>query len=390
MYYYNDFSDVGPFIILERVENKSSMSHALTTPGIDHEITHALDLRISQSTLEDLYLKMATIILELSQHKFPQIGSLLETDDGTFSVGGRPIPQNMNDMLQLANIPSAILPPEHKTFQSSDEYYLNLARGHIAQLTFQHNDLVKSADDCRNKYVARQLFYQLAKQGRLSTSGFAEDDWSAQAKTKTSTLLPAPSNSDSFRLYGDDHRPGNMLIKNANEVVSVIDWEYTYTAPTQFVLDPSWWLLVDIPENWDAGIDDWVRNYELRLEIWLSAMRKAEEIAGSQLKSTEVPLSAYMRESWGTGRFWLTYAARKSWVFDTAFWKYLDERFFGPRENHVEKHELWKTRLHLLSEDARNAMEPFVERKVEERKDREVVEWDPEAARSRLAEMIFG
>ncbi|CZT05323.1 uncharacterized protein RAG0_11473 [Rhynchosporium agropyri] len=254
--FYGDVSDVGPFIIIEHVENKSTLSHALTTPGVDRSITHALDPNISQTTLEDLYLQVANIILEISPHKFPRIGSLLEANDGTFSVSGRPITQNMSDMLQLANIPSAVLSPEHKTFKSSDEYYLSLAQDHLVQLIFQQNDLVKSADDCRNKYVARQLFYQLAEQGRLSMFGFAEDNWSTQARPKTSKLLPAPSNSDSFRLYGDDLRPGNILINDASEIVSVIDWEFTYTAPTQLILDPPWWLLLDTPEMWDAGIDD--------------------------------------------------------------------------------------------------------------------------------------
>ncbi|KAH8598501.1 hypothetical protein B0O99DRAFT_591776 [Bisporella sp. PMI_857] len=387
--YYSDVSDVGPFIIIERVENKSTLSHALTTPGVDRSITHALDPNISQTTLENFYLKVANIILELSYQKFTRIGSLLEADDGSFSVGGRPITQNMSDMLQLANIPSFIFVPEYKTFQSSDEYYLHLARGHLVQLIFQHNDLVKSADDCRNKYVARQLFRQLAKQGRLSTFGFAEDNWSAQAKTRSSKLLPAPSNSDSFRLYGDDFRPGNILINDANEVVSVIDWEFTYSAPTQFVLDPPWWLLLDTPEMWDAGIDDWVKKYEFRLETWLSAMKEAEKSADSESRYTEFPLSAYMRESWETGRFWVTYAARKSWAFDTIFWNYLDESFFGRREDRVEKNELWKTRVHLLSEGARNAMEPFVERKIEEMKERKLVEWDPEEAKGYLAELLF-
>ncbi|KAH9223241.1 hypothetical protein DL95DRAFT_431848 [Leptodontidium sp. 2 PMI_412] len=328
VFFYSDFSDVGPFIIIKRVKHKSTLSHALTTPGVDRSITHALDPNISQATLEGFYLKVAKIILELLYHKFPQIGSLLEADE------------------------------EFKAFKSSDEYYVNLAREHLVQLTFQHNDLVKSADDCRNK-------------------------------TKTLKLLPAPSNSGSFRLYGDDFRPGNMLINDADEIVSVIDWEFTYAAPTQFVLDPPWWLLLDTPEMWDAGIDDWVENYELRLETWLSAMKEAEENTDSELKTSELLLSAYMRESWETGRFWLTYAARKSWAFDTVFWNYLDERFFGRREGHVEKNELWKTREHLLTENARNGMEPFVERKIEEMKERKLVDWEPELARSRLKEMLL-
>merc|ERR1712093_914564 len=91
------------------------------------------------------------------------------------------------------------------------------------------------------------------------------------------------------------------------------------------------------------------------------------------------------RGSWETGRFWPTYAGRKSWAFDAVYWKYLDERFFGRREDHVEKNELWKTRVHLLSKGARNAMEPFVTRKVEEMKERKLAEWDPEAARNFLS-----
>lgn len=42
---------------------------------------------------------------------------------------------------------------------------------HLAQLVFQHNNLVATADDCRNMYVARQLFRKLAIKGQLSIFG---------------------------------------------------------------------------------------------------------------------------------------------------------------------------------------------------------------------------
>jgi hypothetical protein len=71
----------------------------------------------------------------------------------------------MNNILQLANIPASILPLEDKTYGTADEWFLALAEMHIAQLVFQHNDLVSTKDDCRNKDVARQLFRKLAKQG---------------------------------------------------------------------------------------------------------------------------------------------------------------------------------------------------------------------------------
>lgn len=205
-----------------------------------------------------------------------------------------------------------------------------------------------------------------------------------------STILsPAPPNAGFFRLYCDDLRAGNVLLDDSNNIAAIIDWEFTYAAPSQFSLDPLWWLVLDAPDMWDDGIEVWVKFYEPRIEIWLSAMQKAEATAESKERCMEVPLSTYMRESWETGRFWLSYAARKSWAFDTLFWKFLDERFFGIRQNRPPRDELWKTGLHLLSEAEKVAMEPFVERKMEETKERKLVEWDLEDAKRRLAEVLL-
>lgn len=138
---------------------------------------------------------------------------------------------------------------------------------------------------------------------------------------------------------------------------------------------------------WHTNIDDWTKVYDTRLKSWLKAMEKAEESTGARSKG--LILSKHMRESWETGRFWLNYAARKSWAFDTIFWKYLDERFFGSREADIAKQDLWRTRVDLLSERERSAMEPFVERKVEESKERILVDWDDDQAERRLAEVLF-
>lgn len=382
-------SEVGPFIIIQHVENCRSMSHALAMPNTkDPTKAHMLNPDVSEDLLESFYSKVAVHLLQLFEPSFPRIGSLAQTDENTFSVVGRPITQNMNNMLQLANIPRATLPPEDRMYGTADEWYVALAEMHIAQLVFQHNDLVTTADDCRNKYVARQLFRKLAKQGRLSTFGFAEDDWSAQSKSQTLTLSPAPNGSSSFRLWCDDLRASNVLLNKADDIVAIIDWEFAYIAPTQFALDPPWWLLLNVPEMWHTNIDDWTKVYNVRLKTWLRAIEKAEE--NIETKSKGFKLSTYMRESWETGRFWLNYAARKSWAFDTIFWKYLDKRFFGSRKGgDIAKQDLWKTRVHLLSERERSAIESFVERKMEESKERILVDWDDEQVKERLAEVLF-
>jgi hypothetical protein len=207
----------------------------------------------------------------------------------------------MNDMLQLANIPRAVLPPQNKTYNTTDEWYIALAEMHMSQLIFQHNDLVTTEDDCRNKYVARQLFRRLAKDHRLSSFGFANDDWSAQSKSWPSQLSQAPSNLGSFRLWADDFRPGNILIDDSDDIAGVIDWELTYAGPAQFVLDCPWWLLLEVPESWKPDIDNWTKAYAIRLQTWLSAMEKAETDIGPE--SLPFLLSTQMRESWETGRF---------------------------------------------------------------------------------------
>ncbi|KAF5583639.1 kinase-like domain protein [Fusarium subglutinans] len=235
-----------------------------------------------------------------------------------------------------------ILPSQDKTYMTADEWYTTLAEMHIAQLIFQQNDLVTSTEDCRN------------------------------------------------RLWGDDFRTGNILLNESDDIAALIDWEYTYAGPTQFFLDPPWWLLLETAEMWSPDLEHWRQTYESRLRIWLSAIEKAEASMGaSAYKNFAVPLSRYMRESWQTGRFFLSYAARKSWAFDAMYWNFLDERFFGDRDPGVVKGDLWKTRIDLLSDDERAAMEPFVQRKMAGGKERRIVEWDETEAQRRFSELLF-
>ncbi|KAH8653605.1 hypothetical protein BX600DRAFT_515868 [Xylariales sp. PMI_506] len=382
--HYGPDSDIGPFLILQRIENRGDFVDALATSGLNPNLTPVLNSELSNTKLKMLWGSLAWCLLELAKPTFSRIGSLREVG-GTFQVAARPLTQNMNSMTQLANIPPSILPHKDITYKTSDEWYLALANMHLAQLIFQHNDLVVSEDDCRNKYVARHLFRRLAKQGRLSTFGFQEDDWSASAK-KTDPKCSAPETSGAFRLWCDDFRPANALLGPDDSIAAVVDWEFTYAAPTNFTLYPPWWLLFETPEMWPSGIDRWSKAYEPYLNIWLETMEEKEK--GSSFLNS-VSLSAHMRESWETGRFWLNYAAKKSWAFDAVFWTFLDERFFGGRDAGTLDKDLWNARLHLLSEEERCAMEPFVTWKMNGSRERILVNWDPAEAEQKLSELMF-
>ncbi|KAG4290165.1 phosphotransferase [Fusarium proliferatum] len=295
--------EIGPYMIIKDLGTRRGMSHALEAPRDDPNDAPILNPKISKIQLKDLYSKMAECVLQLARPKFHRIGSLVESSPGTYEVLGQPISLNMN-MFQLSNIPPSVFPSEGTTYSTADEWYTVLAE------------------------------MQMSTLGRLSKFGFCDDDWSAASQNSGATL-PAPDNSGAFCIWSGDFRPVNILINDDKDVVGAIDWEFAYVGPSQFTLDPPWWLLLEVPEMWDDGIEDWASIYEQRLETWLSTMEEVEKETSSDLT-----LSAYMRESWATGRFWLNYAARKSWSFDAIYWKYLDERFFGKREQNTPVEEL--------------------------------------------------
>lgn len=116
--------------------------------------------------------------------------------------------------------------------------------------------------------------------------------------------------------------------------------------------------------------------YESRLHTFLKVLREQEDVAidRGRLKDGQ-RLSKPMQQSWESGDFWVTYAARKSFAFDAVFWKKLDCPFFGPSTSTED--DRWKERINLLTEDERANMEKVVERKLEETRTR-VLAWEPD------------
>ncbi|KAI1119030.1 phosphotransferase family protein [Nemania sp. NC0429] len=369
---------LGPFIIMEYIEHERTMSEAMIDPDLEFDAPHVLDSKISEQKLEFLYRQMADILLQLSTARFPRIGSLVEEKDGRFSVSGRPITDNMNTLLEFTGLTPALLPSQ--PCSTSNKWYSALADMHLAQLTFQHNGAVDDEDDARDKYVARQLFRQLASQGKLGVEPELDD---------------SHGNARPFILYSEDLHPSNVLIDKDLRVVGVIDWEFAYAAPAQFSFDPPWWLLLGNPERWPGGYRGWMEAYEPRLETFLGVLEEEEgnmraraeiesSMAGLSLSSGRgVALSQRMRKSWEDKTWMISYAARNSWEFDWLFWKFLDARYFGPNEE--EDHGV---RLELLTEKQKEAMEAFVQMKMEQDKERIRVEWDDESAAAELAKVM--
>jgi aminoglycoside phosphotransferase (APT) family kinase protein len=344
--------NLSPFIMMSHIEHTTTMYDALNTPGCPNEERGVLDPNIDEDQLGMLYTQLAKTLLQLSKPEFPKIGSLSQVDDFSWEVSSRPLSMNMNELVRLGTLPRSKLPPLEAPFRTASSYIEALAQLNIQHLLYQRNDAVQSADDCRRRFIARQLFYKLARDKKLS--------------------LPCCENGP-FKLWCDDFRPANILLNENMHIAGVVDWEFTYSGPVEFSYAPPWWLLIEKPEYWSGGIEDWAREFDRRLKTFLTAMRRCENM---DTQHSQRRLSDQMQRSWESGDFWVVYAILHSFAFDAIYWQKIDRRFFGPTETDNPS-EAWKERLNLLDESQKAEMERLVMRKLDEMEDR-VLAWDPD------------
>ncbi|KAJ5705905.1 hypothetical protein N7536_001594 [Penicillium majusculum] len=180
----------------------------------------------------------------------------------------------------------------------------------------------------------------------------------------TETFASGAEEEGVFKLFCDDLRPANVLANSefGYKISGAIDWEFTYAAPLEFVYSPPCWLLLERPEYWEDGLDDWERVYEARLEVFLQELRMREDVDIRRgVIGEENRISGHMRESWDNSGFWVSYVARRSWAFDVIYWARIDRRFFG--EGSLED------RIELLTVEERDGMEEFVRRKLAEKEE---------------------
>jgi hypothetical protein len=104
------------------------------------------------------------------------------------------------------------------------------------------------------------------------------------------------------RLFCDDFRWGNMLANEEWEI-TLIDLEFTYTAPLQFLYSPPSWLIVDEP--WEWGPDS-VNRYKEQALLFIRILRDEENRQGR-----DNSMSDQMLTSLNTGSFLYYLALRE-------------------------------------------------------------------------------
>jgi hypothetical protein len=277
-------------------------------------------------------------MLQLYDLDFTHIGAISPNLDHPtiWSVTGRPLTYNMNELATFTGYPIDHLPTT--PFTSTNDYFISLANQHLTHLLTQRN-LVTDGADAQKRYIARHLFAQLA------------------ASTQP------PDNDGPFKLFCDDLRPANMLVDPETlRITAVLDLEFTNAMPAQFARDPPWWLLLVGPDMWlDRGhtIETFVEAYTPRMEQFVQAMERVEVETGRD-RDGKGRLSGLMRDAWQSGEFWVNFAARKSLDIDEIFDAQIGRIRFGGMVG-----------PHLLDLDVRGRMEEFVKVKMEQLKEYE-------------------
>jgi hypothetical protein len=211
-----------PFIIMEHIPHATNIGQALEDP--DYNIPSVPE----SEKREYLYQKMADLSLQLYSLTSDRIGSLGILENGEYAVSSAPLPLNISNHVINCDVPVSVLPPRDRVYSTSADYLADAVDMHIAELLFMNEKFVGSTTVCKNMFVARYLTRNLVRERK-----------DAQASQP----------SEIFRFWGDDLRPGNVLLDEKGEVVGVVDWEYTYFAPETYHLNPPWWLLGEVLEK---------------------------------------------------------------------------------------------------------------------------------------------
>jgi hypothetical protein len=319
----------GPFIIMDYI-NGTLLSTVLKQPTKSDQEDVVLNPDIDNTILDKIYYQIADYMLQLSQSTFSRIGAISKDHaSNTWSVTGRPLTYNMNELATVAGYPDDQFPTT--PFDSTSDYLRSVANEHLTHLWTQRN-LADDPEIAQERFIARHRFAQLIPK-------YCVDD--------ASPFIP----------FCDDMRPSNMLVNPETlRITAVLDFEFTNTMPAQFTYDPPWWLLLSGPEMWldRCSMEEFLACYEPRMEQFLRALERVEEESALRRKQpTGPPLSTRMRDSWRTGRFWFDYAARKSFEVDAVYWAALHDGGAG---------------VELLDDKARAEMESFTQKKMEQLK----------------------
>ncbi|KAH0163644.1 hypothetical protein KCU67_g5472, partial [Aureobasidium melanogenum] len=297
----NHDPDVGPFVISEWVGGKPLVYLLEQLPR--PEWGPVLRDHIDDDIFYKIYSQMADVLLELASHDFGRIGSLgIPDGDGesaSWPICTRPLTRKMNEIQRggYVVVDDCTAPP----FENVVDYMKHLLQQNMTHLYKQSNS-VDNEKDARCKFILRRRLQALVPH------------------------FTSRSESGPFTLFCDDMHPRNILVdEDTYQITAIVDWEWTYAAPRDFLITPPSWLVLEAPTSW---IESSEIKFKKQFMLFLRALEDAESKRkhGPALEQPdERRISTAMRQNFENGTFWFVQLLLQSFNFDgDALWPHLE------------------------------------------------------------------
>ncbi|KAL4935624.1 hypothetical protein BDV06DRAFT_124335 [Aspergillus oleicola] len=295
---------------------------------------------------------MAEVLLELWKLDFDKIGCLGKEVNGQIAVTGRPLTRELNELIRVSGLSSDCTP--QRAYYTPTEYIASLLQLQSTQLEKQRNSVYNS-QGCREKYTCRYLMKAIGP-----------------------SFIPSEDHGP-FKLFCDDFHPGNVLVDDSLRIVGVLDWEFSYAAPSQFASAIPWWLLLQRPDSLvdDVGSATFLKTFLPKAAIFIEALEERETARGLD---NHGQLSVRMRQSIEDRSVWFTLACHMVSSVDLLYWNLLDEYCWGPRTCIADRvHSITTTpKLHKGREDLVCSKIKRLQDYYQELSEEHDVEYEPE------------
>ncbi|KFX88514.1 hypothetical protein O988_08997 [Pseudogymnoascus sp. VKM F-3808] len=186
----------------------------------------------------------------------------------------------MNEGFRLTGID---LHDHSEPFTTAAAYLGNLVGQHT-RLLCENPESVSDEDECYAKYRC------------LHT-----------VRMPTDQMVGSADCNGSFKLFLDDIRFGNILVDPKTiKINALIDWEFCYTAPRQFLNSPPPWLIPN-PDPWDWNSEE---REESKVQVlrFIKVLQEEESRLGK-----DHSFSVRMQNQHENGTFWYLQAMREPW-----------------------------------------------------------------------------